>query len=49
MKWIALIIICWLLFLLALNLYHDNKDSCQGLGGEYVFTDGHYKCLKELP
>lgn len=49
MKWVALIIIGWLCFLLAIGFYTQNKASCTNLGGEYMFTNGHYKCQKEIP
>lgn len=49
MKWLALIVIGWLLFIFALSFYNSNKSSCQDLGGEYIFTDGKYQCQKELP
>lgn len=49
MKWIALIFICFLLYVLAMSFYNDNKKACEDLGGEYIFTDTHYKCLKEVP
>jgi hypothetical protein len=49
MKWIALIILAWMFFLLAILFYSQNKDACDKLGGEYIFTNGHYTCQKELP
>lgn len=49
MKWLALIILGYFVFILAISFYNDNKSSCQDLGGEYIFTNGHYTCQKELP